>query len=190
MPRLTNSVPKSRMHRASKQAVVTIAGRDHYLGPHGTKASKLEYDRVITEWLAAGRPSLPGASESDLTITELCARYWGFAKQHYQKRDKGTSERDVCDGCRQDGRRPEGENNGAEARRQHLRCGRPEESRSHEPRRHRTLQAISRRQGTGRHEHRRVTRHASIPEADAGDRQRDGGWQELTHFATDPALSP
>lgn len=49
MPRLTNSLPKYRKHRASGQAVVTIAGRDCYLGPHGTKASRLEYDPLINE---------------------------------------------------------------------------------------------------------------------------------------------
>jgi hypothetical protein len=43
MPRLTNAVPKYRKHRASGKAVVTIAGQDHYLGPHGTKASKAAY---------------------------------------------------------------------------------------------------------------------------------------------------
>ena len=41
MPRYVNAVPKYRKHRASGQAIVTIHGRDHYLGPHGTKASRL-----------------------------------------------------------------------------------------------------------------------------------------------------
>jgi hypothetical protein len=31
MPKLTKAVPKYRKHRASGQAVVTIAGQDHYL---------------------------------------------------------------------------------------------------------------------------------------------------------------
>ncbi len=34
MPRLTQAVPKYRKHRASGQAIVTISGQDHYLGPH------------------------------------------------------------------------------------------------------------------------------------------------------------
>lgn len=46
MPKLSNSVPKYRKHRASGQAVVTLDGRDFYLGPHNTKSSKLEYDRL------------------------------------------------------------------------------------------------------------------------------------------------
>jgi hypothetical protein len=41
MPKLIDAVPKYRKHLASGQAVVNIAGTDHYLGPYGTKASKL-----------------------------------------------------------------------------------------------------------------------------------------------------
>ena len=42
MPRLVRTLPGYRKHKASGQAVVTLNGRDHYLGPHGTKASKRE----------------------------------------------------------------------------------------------------------------------------------------------------
>jgi len=55
MPKLLKRPPKYCKHRASGQAVVTIEGQDFYLGPHGTKASYLEYDRIIAEWLANGR---------------------------------------------------------------------------------------------------------------------------------------
>jgi hypothetical protein len=40
MPMLVNSVPKYRKHRVSGQAIVTLSGVDHYLGPHGTNACK------------------------------------------------------------------------------------------------------------------------------------------------------
>lgn len=55
MPRLVEAVPKYRKHKATGQAVVTINGRDHYLGLWRSKASKIEYDRRITEWLSSGR---------------------------------------------------------------------------------------------------------------------------------------
>ena len=46
MPRTAGpSIPKYRRRRASGQAVVTLGGKDHYLGPHGSKASQREYDR-------------------------------------------------------------------------------------------------------------------------------------------------
>ena len=64
--RTGNSIPKYRKHRGSGQAIVTIAGRDHYLGPHGTKASRIEYDRLIMEWLASGRPASVAESKMNL----------------------------------------------------------------------------------------------------------------------------
>jgi integrase len=91
MPRIAGSVtPKYRHHKASGQAVVTIAGRDHYLGPWRSKASKIEYDRLIGEWLAAGRPSTGLVTADDLTVTELLLRYWRFAQQHYRKDGQPT----------------------------------------------------------------------------------------------------
>ena len=83
MPKLKNSVPKYRKHKASGQAVVTIAGNDRYLGKYGTKPSKMLYDRLVGEWLATGREAPPPDPEA-LTVTELLARYWRFAKQHYR----------------------------------------------------------------------------------------------------------
>lgn len=55
MPRLGNRVPQYRRHKQSGQGIVTINGRDYLLGPYGTSASKLEYDRLVTEWLSSGR---------------------------------------------------------------------------------------------------------------------------------------
>jgi hypothetical protein len=72
MPHLTESLPSYRLHKASGQAVVTLDGCDVYLGPHGSSASKREYDRVTGEWLAAGRqrPTADGV-DGDLTVTEM-----------------------------------------------------------------------------------------------------------------------
>ena len=91
MPRLVEATPKYRRHKASGQAIVTIQGHDCYLGPWNTKASKLEYDRIISEWLAAGRqlPILLGKAD-DLTIVEILARYKNFALQHYRKGGETT----------------------------------------------------------------------------------------------------
>jgi hypothetical protein len=55
MPQLKQAIPKYRKHRASKQAIVTLGGKDFYLGPHGCQTSKDQYDRLIAEWLAGGR---------------------------------------------------------------------------------------------------------------------------------------
>lgn len=85
MPRLSDSLPKYRKHRATGQAVVTLSGRDFYLGPHGTRASRREYDRLIGEWLAAGRQPLH-VSASELSVAELCVRYLKYAKSRYRKK--------------------------------------------------------------------------------------------------------
>ena len=86
-------VPSYRRHKPTGQAVVTLNGRDCHLGPYRAKASRAEYDRLIGEWLAAGR-CLP-APESDLTVAELALRYWRFAKVYYLKdgRPSGSTDR-------------------------------------------------------------------------------------------------
>jgi integrase len=99
MPRLVNETPKYRKHRASGQAVVTVCGKDHYLGPYGTKASKAEYDRLVGEWLAAGRPTYAIKPTSDATINELALLYWRHVKTHYVKNGRPTSQQSVIRGA-------------------------------------------------------------------------------------------
>jgi integrase len=91
MPRLTESVPKYRKHRATGQAVVTINGRDHYLGLHASKASKLEYDRLITEWLSSGRSTSYGLPEHITSVVELIVAYLEYAERYY-----GAGHRSEC----------------------------------------------------------------------------------------------
>src|SRR5262245_19916382 len=94
MPRLVHATPKYRLHRPSGQAVVTIQGKDRYLGRHGSKASKAEYDRRIAEWLAKGRLDHQPPSGTELTITELIATYWPYVERHYRKHNRPTAEQD------------------------------------------------------------------------------------------------
>ena len=89
MPRLVDALPKYRKHKASGQAIVTLNGRDHYLGPHGTSASKAFYDRLIAEWLIQGR-SAPQPKVEEITVTILAARYLRYAKGYYLKDGKCT----------------------------------------------------------------------------------------------------
>lgn len=84
-----NHLPKYRKHRASGQAIVTLSGVDYYLGPHGTAVSKQEYDRLVAEWLTNDRRPLLVQDDS-VTVVELCARYWKFAKGYYVKDGRCT----------------------------------------------------------------------------------------------------
>ena len=80
MPR-DNSTPKPpsyRLHKASQQAVVTIKGKDHYLGPWMSPESRLKYERLITALLsgedpATQRRSLPGRCHHRGTLRRVPA---------------------------------------------------------------------------------------------------------------------
>jgi integrase len=91
MPRKKD--PSYRFHRARNCAVVTIGGRDHYLGTYDSSDSWEKYHRLVAEHLAERRePPPPVPSDAPLTVTELIARYWRFAKSYYVKDDKPASE--------------------------------------------------------------------------------------------------
>ncbi len=89
----SKSLPKYAKHKASGKAVVRLNGTDIYLGPYGTKTSKLEYDRVIGEWLANGRmlPTKP-SEQGAITVAQLCVLYLRYAQSYYVKNGKQTDE--------------------------------------------------------------------------------------------------
>jgi integrase len=91
MPRLVHAPPKYRKHKAGGQAVVTINGRDHYLGPYRSRASRREYDRLVGEWLARDRQPLVNDADG-LLISELAARYWTYATKKYVRHGRATAE--------------------------------------------------------------------------------------------------
>lgn len=72
----SNSPPSLRRHKPSRQGVVTLSGRDHYLGhwPEGDKKPPAEvrrrYDALVAEWLANGRrPAIEGPAP--FSVAEL-----------------------------------------------------------------------------------------------------------------------
>ena len=68
MPKLTQQLPRYHKHKASGQAVVKFDGKLHYLGPHGSKGSKIEYKRLVAEWLTSGRHAQPISDSNDLML--------------------------------------------------------------------------------------------------------------------------
>jgi len=91
MPKLLKTLPKYRRHKATGQAIVTLMGRDHYLGSYGTAVSRAEYDRIVGEWLAAGRPANPpGEDAPEIIVVELAAAYKRHAHSYYRKNGKPT----------------------------------------------------------------------------------------------------
>lgn len=94
MPKLVSSLPKYRLHRSSGQAVVTLCGTDIYLGPWRSKASRVEYDRLITEWMQNGR-RLPSRGVNDLALVEVIGAYCQHADRYYVKNGRPTREAEI-----------------------------------------------------------------------------------------------
>lgn len=77
-------IPKMTHHKASRQAVVRLAGKDHYLGPWGSTIARAEYDRLVAEWLANGRrPDADGGTR----VAEVLAAFWDHAQAYYRHPD-------------------------------------------------------------------------------------------------------
>lgn len=84
MARTSHSLrqPAYRLHKPTGQAVVTVAGRDIYLGRYNSAASKQAYKRLMLEWLA-NDGDLPPPKTADLTVLELANAYKKFGKRYY-----------------------------------------------------------------------------------------------------------
>jgi len=93
MPVLTSKLPKYSKHRATGQAVVTIGGRDIYLGKHNTTASRAVYNRLVAEYLANDR-RLPTVM-AGLTIAEVVDRFWSHCQKYY-RHPNGTPTNEVA----------------------------------------------------------------------------------------------
>jgi integrase len=92
-------IPKYRRHKQSGQAIVTLPDglggrRDVLLGTYRSKESKAEYERVINEWLTAGRRIQQAKAAADLTVNELLVAYWQHASEYYRHPD-GTPTSEV-----------------------------------------------------------------------------------------------
>lgn len=74
------SYPK-KAHR-SGQARIRIHGREHYLGTWGSKASHIEYARLMAEF-ASGSTPLPTEGPGSLTISQLVDRWFDAMKIRY-----------------------------------------------------------------------------------------------------------
>lgn len=80
-------IPKYRHHKGTGQAVVSIGGKEFYLGAFDTPPSRERYDRLIAEWLANGRLLHPFKQDQTTTITQLVAAFWTHAQSYYRNPD-------------------------------------------------------------------------------------------------------
>ena len=84
MPRLKYHVPKYSRHKASGQARVLVRGKHHYLGPYGSVESKARYEELVKEFLEARN-----RKDAGVTVSQVAAAFWRFAKQRYGSKGKG-----------------------------------------------------------------------------------------------------
>jgi integrase len=84
MPSKLTRIPTYRRH-TSGQARVTLNGKDHLLGPYGSRESREAYDRLIAEWLVnRGRaPTQAEEEQEPLSVNELVLAYWKHARDYY-----------------------------------------------------------------------------------------------------------
>lgn len=84
--------PSYRLHKARDCGVVTIDGKDYYLGAFGPPVSWGRYYQLLADWAANDRHSSTGASPEDdaRTINQLIACYWQFAQSWYVKDGQPT----------------------------------------------------------------------------------------------------
>jgi integrase len=98
MPR-TSRQPSYRLHKARNCAVVTIGGKNHYLGAYDSPESHEKYGRLIAEWKRNGNhlpPASLSSTEPDrrLLVSELILSYFRHAEIYYVKHGRQTSEVD------------------------------------------------------------------------------------------------
>jgi|LakMenEpi03Aug12_release.lakeMendotaPanAssembly.Ray.scaffolds.fasta_scaffold99267_4 integrase len=84
MPRLTTKLPTYRKH-PSGQAIVKLNGVVHYLGKHGSRSSKVQYDRLVSQWLASNRSPTFGVPEDkkEITVVQIIREYRKWAESYY-----------------------------------------------------------------------------------------------------------
>lgn len=95
MPRLVNGNPKYRHHKPSGRAVVTLNGRDFYLGPWNSQQSRAEYDKLIARWILNGRRPFDFQTEAEPLVAELAVDYLEFALSYYIDRKTGQHTRSI-----------------------------------------------------------------------------------------------
>lgn len=68
----TFKLPKLRYHRASKQSVVELAGKQHYLGPHSSPECEASYNRLIAEWVIWSCQWVCGGDRNEHGLPSIC----------------------------------------------------------------------------------------------------------------------
>ena len=82
------NIPNYRLHKATGQAFVELGGRRFYLGKHGSKASREEYERRIAEYLGNGRQLPPTMTKTGVSCQELAVQFLEWAQEHFMNQPR------------------------------------------------------------------------------------------------------
>ncbi len=83
-------IPGYRHHKPSGRAVVTLDGKDFYLGQYNSKASWELYQQHIADYLANDCKLPPTRSQNELAIEAASIRFLDWAEGYYVKHGKPT----------------------------------------------------------------------------------------------------
>ncbi|MCI0465214.1 MAG: hypothetical protein L0Z62_50470 [Gemmataceae bacterium] len=117
MGRLKKGAPPTyRLYKRTGQAIVTIDGHDHYLGPFGSPSSKQKYAGLIRAWeqrqeQADTAPEEPLRANDRPTVNELILAYLKHARNYYrpnhgENKEAGTTPWRCCRSRATAGNRP------------------------------------------------------------------------------------
>ena len=82
------NIPNYRLHKATGQAFVELGGRRFYLGKHGSKASREEYERRVAEYLTNGRQLPPTGTKTGISCKELAIHFLEWAEEYFMSQPK------------------------------------------------------------------------------------------------------
>ena len=120
MPRLFHRPPKYRLHKSTKQAIVSFNGQKIHLGPYGSERSHQKYQEILKQWeVWRHQQKKPADSDSasqaladaitpatlrekrrhglTVTIDELVLVYRRHTHEYYRKNGKVTREAELID---------------------------------------------------------------------------------------------
>lgn len=120
MPRLFHRPPKYRLHKSTKQAVVSFHGKKIYLGPFGSEKSHQGYQEILKQWQSERHSQGKSAKQQSreqaianaitaeslrekrryglaVTINELVLVYRRHTHEYYRKNGKVTREAELID---------------------------------------------------------------------------------------------
>lgn len=80
-------IPSYCEHKARGLAYVRLSGEMVYLGKYDSLESRQMYDRVLAEWMQAGRTYVKPADTSSLSVNEVLLAYRRYADAYYVNPD-------------------------------------------------------------------------------------------------------